>query len=260
MIGGPILGGASFVKYDPATVNIIAAGNSIIYGTGSTDRLTKSWVKLIEQVDPLLAAGMTVNNQGIGGQTIASVKPGYTSLVNTMTSLVNLLSTTKLNIVIIGEFTNEIGSVMANTGNSANGALAHAAWVTYFNNLRAAADAKGAKVKLITVTTIPAGQAQNPDAANIAYTLDVNENGFKVANTLMRNTWRSYADGIIDIAALPIFANMYNTSTYTYTALFGSLMYRQANAAYDGYHPGDTGYSYMATAAPQVLRRIPRAR
>lgn len=260
MIGGPILGGASVLKFDPATVNVFAAGNSIIYGTGSTDRLTKAWVKLIEQVDPLLAAGMTVNNQGIGGQTIASVKPGYTSMVNTMASLVNLLSTTKTNVVIIGEFTNEIGSVMTNTGNGADGALAHSVWVTYCNNLRAAAAAKGAKIVIVTVSTIPAGQAQSPDAANIAYVLDVNENGFKVANTLMRNTWRTYADAFIDIAALPTFANMYDTSNYTYASLYGSNMYHQLNAGYDGYHPGDAGYAYMATAAPQVLRRLPRAR
>lgn len=254
---GPILGGAALVRYDAAKVKVLAVGNSIIYGQGASDRATTCWVKLLENVAPLAGTGITVQNNGVGGNTIAAPKPGYSSMTARLATDVNALDVSKLNVVICGEFTNEIGAVMANTGNGADGALAHSVWVTYFNAFRAAAKAKGAQVRMITVTTIPAGAPRNADAAALAYALDINENGYKVANTIMRNTWRSYADGIIDTAAVPEFAALFNNSTYTAPVLEATLLYRQPSNVYDGYHPGDTGYAKMVTAAPQPMRRVP---
>lgn len=256
---GPILGGAALVRYDPTKTKVIAVGNSIIYGQGASDRATLCWVKLLETLEPLKTRGMTVLNNGVGGNTISAPKPGYGSMMARLATDVAALDVSKLNIVICGEFTNEIGAVMANTGQGANGVAAHEAWIAYFAAFRAAAKARGARVRMITVTTIPAGAPANATAEQLAYAVDVNENGFKVANTLMRAGWRSYADGIIDIAALPTFATLFSNGVYTSTVLGATGLYRQYGGYYDGYHPGDAGYAYMVTAAPQVMRRL-RAR
>lgn len=257
MMVGPIMGGAALARFDPAKTKVIAAGNSIIYGQGATDRATLCWVKLLETLDPLVSKGATVLNNGVGGNTIAAPKPGYGSMMGRLATDVAALDASKLNVVICGEFTNEVGAAMVATGTSANGVAAHAAWVTYFAAFRAAAKAKGARVIMVTVTTIPAGAPNNATADQLAYALDINENGYKVANELMRANWRSYADGIIDIAALPVFATLFANSTYTYAALSATGLYRQYGGYYDGYHPGDAGYAYMVTAAPSVLRKLP---
>ena len=257
MMVGPIMGGAALTRFDPAKIKIIAAGNSIIYGQGATDRATLCWVKLLETLAPLVGTGATVLNNGVGGNTISAPKPGYGSMMARLSTDIAALDVSKLNIVICGEFTNEIGAAMVATGASANGAAAHAAWVTYFAAFRAAAKAKGARVLMITTSTIPAGAPNNATAAELAYALDINENGYKVANTIMRSTWRSYADAIIDIAALPVFAAMFANSTYTYAALAATGLYRQYGGLIDGYHPGDAGYAYMVTAAPAVLKKLP---
>jgi lysophospholipase L1-like esterase len=256
MMIGPILGGAALARFDPAKTKIIAVGNSIIYGQGATDRATLCWVKLIEKLEPLLSKGATVLNNGVGGNTISAPKPGYGSMMGRLATDLAALDVSKLNIVLCGEFTNEVGAAMVATGTSANGVAAHDAWKAYFAAFRAGAKAKGARVLMITVTTIPGGAPANADAAALAYALDINENGYKVANNLMRATWRSYADGIIDIAALPVFATLFANGIYTSAALGATGLYRQYGGLYDGYHPGDAGYAYMVTAAPAVLKKL----
>lgn len=225
-----------------ASMKIIAHGNSLVIGTGNgASGSAASWPTVMQSLAPLAGAGVTVLNRGAGGQ-------GITQMLSSAATAVDAnLDPTKLNVLMAWEFTNEVRT------NGYNAAAAMAVWIQYCNERRAAAAAAGAKLCVISMTTIPAASAASqPDR-------DARARAMNAVNVLMRANYRSYADILLDVAAVEPFATLFRNDVWTQATFDAVPEYlRSDNGVVDSVHLGDLGYARVAAAAARAITRVRR--
>lgn len=221
-------------------MKIIAHGNSLVQGTGNgASGSSASWPAVMNTLAPLAGAGVTVLNRGVGGQGITQM------LTSAPTAVDANLDTTKLNVLMAWEFTNEVRT------NGYNIQLAMEKWSQYCNERRAAAATAGARLFIVTMTCIPAASASTQADRN------ARARAMNAVNVAMRANYRSYADAILDIGAIEPFATLFQNDVWT-QAVFDAVpeYLRSDNGVVDSVHLGDAGYARVAAAAARAVLRV----
>ncbi|KQP36136.1 hypothetical protein [Pseudorhodoferax sp. Leaf274] len=233
-----------------AAMVIHGHGNSIMAGASASDT-SMWWMAQMATMDPLAGKGITINNRGVGGQSIATERAGYEGLMMSVTAPsaidANLVAG-KINVLICSEFVNELAA------NGYNGAAAHASWKTYCLARKAAAASAGRTLRIITCTTQPFGSVSAPQA-----TVDSRMAQLIIANNLMRQSYREYADVLCDIAAHGAFGAMYGANVWTQAAFVAAGVYAPSNgSSIDYLHPGNSGHTIIARCAARAITRVRR--
>lgn len=225
-----------------ASMKIIAHGNSLVIGTGNgASGSAASWPTVMQSLSPLAGAGVTVLNRGSGGQ-------GITQMLSSAATAVDAnLDPAKLNVLMAWEFTNEVRT------NGYNAGAAMTKWIQYCNERRAAAVAAGAELCIVTMTVIPAA------AGNTQSERDQRARAMASVNTLMRANYRSYADILLDVAAVEPFATLFRNDVWTQATFDAVPEYlRSDNGVVDSVHLGDLGYAQIAAPAARAVTRVRR--
>lgn len=227
-----------------AGMKIIVHANSIGFGAGTTST-SKRWSAVMNTLQPLAGKGLTISNVSVAGMGIATNSGAGTMMATAPTSVDPLLDPTRLNVLMIHEFINEL------KGNNFNATAAMNSWATYCAARRTAAATAGAKLFIITMTTTPAGEA--PAGQGQAW---VNSRMASIAdcNERMRKGYRAYADMLIDIAAAEPFRSMYVANDWTPAAFVASGLW----GAEDLTHFGDSGHAIKAAVIARAISRIRR--
>lgn len=233
-------------KLAAADVQIIVHANSVGAGVGASAP-SKWWPAVANTKAPLAGLGITTTNRSVPGMGIVTNSGASTMTVTAPTSVDPLFDPDKLNVLVIHEFINEL------KGNGFNATAAITAWRNYCAARRAAAEAAGARLFIITMTTTPAGAAPAGEGQSW---VDSRMAAIVQCNDMMRRDFRDYADALCDVAAYPPFAAMYQAGDWTPAAFSASGMYDMHNSADDWTHLGDAGYEVMATAAAAAYQRI----
>jgi hypothetical protein len=216
-------------------VNVIGAGNSHMFGEGSTSGM--AWFSQLAAKFP----GITFTNVGIAGQRIQSM------IDNRVTQIDNRLVSGKLNVI----FAQEWGNEMANNGRDANAALVK--WEQWCGAVSTAAENAGKRVYIITVGLHPTGAGATP-----ADTL-ARINSVKLANTLMRANWSKWCDQFVDLGAHEPFQGLFDGSDYTVPAFAATGMYtRSDNGVNDRVHLGNPGHTHLANINSAAFLRVRR--
>lgn len=223
-----------------AAMKIIAHGNSLVQGTNNgASGGTAAWPAVMNTLAPLAGAGVTVLNRGVGGQ-------GITQMLSSAATAVDAnLDPTKLNVLMAWEFTNEVRT------NGYNIPAAMEKWAQYCNERRAAAATANARLFIVTMTCIPAASAASQADRN------ARARAMNAVNVAMRANFRSYADAILDIAAVEPFATLFQNDVWT-QAVFDAVpeYLRSDNGVVDSVHLGDAGYARVAAAAARSVLRV----
>lgn len=229
-------------KYVAAGFKLICDGNSLTAGAGTSGNAGR-WPDQASLLVPLAGMGVTPVNIAVSGQATVTQGTGPSTMSGrAATQLFPQFVTNRLNILCATEFTNEVKF------NGANGAAAWAALKAYCLAARAAANAAGAKLAIVVGTAPPALYSSVPQA-----TINAQNAALMVANSLARSDYANAGvDAVADVAANPIFANLFASGVFT-TASFN------ATGAYDtdNVHFNDTGYGkYYAPVFAAALSRI----
>ena len=218
-----------------AAMNILAHGNSLTAGVGAG--ASSSAARWTDVAQGLLGVG--VSNHGVGGQSIQAMRTSATSVIDPN------LAAGKLNVLVAWEFTNEVST------NGRNAVAAHAQWVTYCNERRAAAAAAGRKLYIITVGLIPAAAGATTTITNERMA------AMASANSLLRTNFRSYSDQFIDLAAHEPWKSLYAGGDWS-TAAFDAIgvYHRSDGTADDRVHLGDAGYAQVGKIIAQAIKRV----
>lgn len=191
-----------------ATGIIVTPGNSITFGAGATT----NWVTQAAAT-LALGAGFTFANTAVSGQTTPQMLVPATVLAQADSYYNAALG---INICTVLELTNDF-----NTGYAA---VEHA-----YERIRCYCGERKTRGFKVIVATMPplepsGGMFHDYDGENL-YRLPV--------NTLIRTTWRSFADALCDIGA---------DSVMGATGACTDLTYYQS----DKIHPNDVGQTYLA--------------
>jgi lysophospholipase L1-like esterase len=178
-------------KVPAITTGFVCDGDSLTNGTGTAPNYPAKLGAL---------TSLPFINRGVNGQTLVSMDSGYAT--NTAPSY----STTYNTLVILGG-TNDLSS-----------SVAAATLGTAIRSYAAKAKATGFKVIVATV----------PPSTVITSAKETERTAY---NTDLRNNWGSFADGIVDFAAISQFSDPTNTTYFR-----------------DGTHPTAAGYALMAEA------------
>jgi lysophospholipase L1-like esterase len=197
-------------KHSIVTQNfLLCDGNSITYGTGSTGG-TNGWpVQIASMLNNGGALGWYIVNNGVAGQTTPQMDTQASPGGGAQTTDIRLGWYGKT-IVTGWEVTNDLAT------NNVSAAIGYSNLVTFFNHRRAA----NAAAKLVVATVLP---------ANII--TGVNETSRQTINTNIRANWASFADALVDVAAIAQLQDPNNTIYFA-----------------DGTHPTDAGYALIAQA------------
>lgn len=216
-----------------SAMNILAHGNSLTAGTGTSSSATR-WTDVAQGL-----LGVSVSNQGVGGQSIQAMRTSATTVIDP--SLVS----GKLNVLVAWEFTNEVST------NGRDAAAAHAQWVSYCNERRAAAAAANKKLYIVTVGLIPAAAGATTTITNERMAAMI------AANSLLRANYRDYSDQFVDLAATDPWKSLYAGGDWSATAFDAiGIYHRSDGTADDRVHMGDSGYAIVGQVIAQALKRV----
>lgn len=220
----PALASSPFLPIKDA--NIVCDGNSITAIAGAQGNGATSWGGNLSDPFPvqLKAAmqpnnpGLTVANYGVGGQNTSAM------IADAATQIDPLISNTRSNILTMWEITNQaFGSSTVQQ--------------IYDLTVQYCQARKAAGWAVIVFTAVP--RELNLNGRTIAeYNQRMND-----VNTLIRNNWRSWANALFDVRALPEFATM--NSTYFLP---------------DKIHLSSAGHTVLTASLIPFLSRIPRRR
>ncbi len=233
-----IIGAQGFprVPVTSAAMNIIAHGNSLTAGEGSTGGEAR-WTNVAAAI-----LGVPILNQGVGGQSIQAMKVSAPTVVDP-----NLVSG-KLNVLVAWEFTNEVST------NGRDGTAAHTQWASYCTARRAAAAAAGKQLHIISVGLLPAAAGTTTAITNARMAAMI------VADNLLRDNYRTYSDQHIDLAAVEPFKSIYAGGDWSVTAFNNTGMYNRFGdgdgTPNDRVHLGNSGYLLVGQTIAQALRRV----
>lgn len=230
-----------------ANVKVLGHGNSLMAGVGASSPSTY-WLARMAGLAPFAGKGITVENHGVGGMSIATDVGAGTMMATAAAAIDANLAAGKINILVIHEGINEP------KGNGYNGTSTHNSWKAYCLARKAAAAAAGKILRIVTMTTTPAG-ADPTGGGQTA--INTRMASIVVFNNLMRQQYRDYADVLCDVAAHPPFAAMYAANDWTQAAFVASGAYARSDGTADDYtHLGDAGYLKMAYPAARAMCRV----
>ena len=216
-----------------SAMNILAHGNSLTAGVGAgASSSSARWTDVAQGV-----LGVSVSNQGVGGQSIQAMRTSATSVIDP-----NFVSG-KLNVLVAWEFTNEVST------NGRDAAAAHAQWAIYCGERRAAA--AGKSLYIITVGLIPAAAGASTTITNERMAAMI------AANDLLRKKYRAYSDQFIDLAAHEPWKSLYAGGDWSTTAFDAVGVYHRSDGtADDRVHLGDAGYARVGNIIAQAIKRV----
>lgn len=209
------------LSFTPSNYAFTMDGNSLVYGTGSSDRLTKSVTEQLAAVYPFNGA-FAIGNIGVAGQSIAAMRArgGYPNAS---------YQDGKNNFLLVWEATNSICNTPGMTGLQAASEMA-----AYIADRRAVRPLW----KIIILTTLPrfsvsVGTIQSCNAELLAF------DNYVKANYLAMG-----ADAVVDVRSSGLF---------TYTE--GSTSANSAMLPYmaDQIHLNDSGYAQVASMITPVV-------
>jgi lysophospholipase L1-like esterase len=233
-------------KLSSTDFKIVTAGNSLGAGVGASGTSTR-WQGVMQTKQPLNGKGITLVNRAVAGMSIATNAGAGTMLAQAATIDADV-DATKHNILIVHEFINDLKA------NNFNATASHTAWANYCLARKAAAKTKGAKLTIITMTTTPAGAV--PAGEGQAWA-DSRNAAIIQANNLMRTHWAEYADILCDVAAYPVFANMFAANVWTPEAFIATGLWARSDGTADDYtHPGNAGYAVIGGMAAEAVKRV----
>ena len=166
---------------------LVCDGNSLTYGTGSSNLSTKPFPALLDADSAF--NGTTVYNFGVPAQTTAQMSSDAVSQVD------SLYDSAKSNVVIAWEVGNDIFY-------NGNATTAVSTFWTYCDNRRSAG------WRVVVITCPPRDQATDFGDNSAQYNVKLTD-----ANALLRSQFTSHADGIIDLASDSRFSG-YNLTYY----------------------------------------------
>lgn len=240
-----------------ANDNIIAFGNSLVYGQGASTVGAAGWVPMMKLYPPLLGTGIVPINLGQPGQRISIPNGGFPAMYNSYVTALNSLVGGKRNTVFFWEMTNEFGA------NNYDGVRAAEAMKTVMRMFREGAAAKssgpgvfGYDLNLVLVSGTPfAGGTDS--ATNIIWQAK------KLYNAELRRSWPAYADDFIDLDEMGDFKVINdlaraNGDVATRAMLTASPAFIKSDGtAVDYVHYGDPTYDWIAQVMCQgPLRKM----
>lgn len=229
-----------------ADTKVIVAANSIGAGVGASGTSTR-WPNVMMTKAPFAGKGATLVNRSVAGMSIVT-NAGAGTLTASSATVDADIDPAKHNILFVHEFINELKA------NGFNAVSAHDAWVSYCQGRRAAAEAKGARLTIVTATTTPAGAAPAGEGQTW---VNSRMSAIAQANVLMRRNFAAYADVLCDVAAYPPFAAMYAANLWTPEAFQASGLWARSDSTADDYtHFGNSGYLLLGTAEAHAAARV----
>jgi len=162
---------------------VVCDGNSLTSGVGGTAYPT--------QLDTLLGAGWTVSNQGVGGQYMGDMLTDRSRTLNIVDA--QWSASASRNICVYFEGANEV-NLGAGSGSQA------------FQRHKDYGLRRRYKGWEVLVCTIPPSGTSNA----------TQETERQALNTLLRANWADFADGLVDLAADPVFDAQADASNGTY--------------------------------------------
>jgi hypothetical protein len=232
-------------KYGAGLYKSLVDGNSLNFGTGSNGT-TGRWPQQAALLYPLAGHDVVPVNIAVAGQGTVTLGTGPSTMTaRAAANLHPLFATDRLNILFAAEFTNEVKF------NGADGAAAWAALKAYFLAARAAADLAGADLAIVAGTAPPALYSSVPQAQ-----IDAQNAALMVANDLLRRDYRNAGvDAVADVAAAPVFANLFASGIFTTSSFNATGAYHSDNV-----HFTDGGYGlYFAPPYARAATRVRRA-
>lgn len=226
---GPILGGVPRLRFDPATLNIVCDGNSLIRGDGST--LGQNVCVQLAALAPLNGQ-INVTNLGIDGQSTAQMRTNSTDVDGAYVD-------GKTNVLILWEGTNSI-----NFSATPQGA---------FNDLKSYCTDRLAKKpwKIIVMTTLP----RRNQGATQAQTDDYNAKLAEYNNLLLTGFASMGARAVIDVrkAGSPFAFADYSLTSFQ----DASVTPYWASEGAKNIHLNNAGYGLIAGYMAEALQRLP---
>lgn len=240
--------GSPAFQFSPSNFQVICPGNSLVFGEGASAG-AHAWPQVMSTLPPLSTNSVTAINVGVSGSAISSVNSGNNMLARIFDDIGARLVADKTTFIVPLEFTNELGL------NGGDDTAAFAQWLTYFSEIVSGAADLGCPVKTITVTVPPAYiPSVYPDLTSLAYNQAVGR-----VNARMRTDWPTFADGIFDLARLPMFASLIAAGTFTQAEFAATgLWARSDGVTEDDVHFGNAAYAVIAQGAADALKRMPR--
>ena len=220
-------------------------GNSLVLGQGGAGTTLPG---VLSSLSPLLGAGVTVTNLGVGGQTTKNMD-GLSDGASPSTSTADVDGAFvggRTNVLLVWEGTNDL----------------------YYNGSAAAAAANlGAYIahrkaahpwRVVLLTVIP----RLNNATTTAGDTDAALNGkIDVLNATLRSTWRSLgADALADVAAPGTAYGALMTAGVWTPAAFDAAgaggLYYTGDGAGVRVHQTAAGYTYLASLVAPALARL----
>lgn len=225
-----------------SSLKIIWDGNSIGYGTGTSDPTTKAPSARLADYAPIAGSGVTVANIAVAGQSVITLGTAPSTMVaRVSTALVPQLAAGKLNLVICHEDVNELVQNSNNVTTAING------WKSYTAAIRAGAASAGKQVQIMRLTA-EAGRASTQTDAQI-----IARNACRKAiNDIVRRDFRAMGfDYLCDIARMYPYAQIEDADDYSaaafavWNARLG-FWNKDDGQGIDYLHQGNAGSAYKA--------------
>jgi|GEM_PF-6722948 len=239
-------------KITGANLKIIWDGNSIGYGTGSSNPATKAPSARLGLYAPLQGLSVPVSNIAVAGQSLITLGTAPSTMVGRISgNLAPALAAGRLNVVVCHEMVNELVMNSNNVTTTING------WKTYATNVRAAAAAAGKQVQLMLLTTEAGRAGTQTDAQIIARNA-----ARKQCNEIIRRDFRTMGfDYVVDVARMYPFSRIEDADDYSASAFAAwnaqlSLWTKSDASAIDYLHYGDVGSDYKAQLVAPAFRRL----
>jgi len=216
--------------------NIVCDGNSLTAGQGSTSGGTYP-NQLIEK-KPLSSLVSSITNKGVGGQTTVDMN------ADASTDIDSLLSGTERNILLAWEIRNHL-VVDAPTLQQAYDEFA-----LYCSNRQAAG------WEVVSATLLPSWAATYR-GDNTVTGYNQLESDRNAINTMLRNGWGDFSDGIADLALVDTIGVFGNNESYDYVFDTNNRPTLSVNGRFiDGTHLTNVGYEEVAKVFLQQLWKL----
>lgn len=197
-------GGPQPVPITPATMKLIAHGNSYVAGYDATptpvETCPNNFLNQSLTHVPLLGTGVSWLNTGVGSMTISPWGSTNNMQQTGAVSVDANLDPSKLNVVLMWEGINEIAS------NGQDGVAAYAQYQIYYAARKAFAHSNTVRTHFVLLTSIPCWYGSTTQPGD-QLTINAHNAAHVVLNDLIRTQGiGQVCDSYMDIAGDPVFS------------------------------------------------------